>query len=290
MTLPNFFVIGAPKAGTSSLYDYFNAHPEIYMTRMKEPRYFCYRGQENRLEYPVRTLEEYEAEYAGVTDEKAIGDASARYFEFANPAERIHALIPEAKIIISLRDPVGRAYSIYQMNLRNMGRNEGKTFLEALETDKALRRFYFDGLKPFYDLFDREKIKVVFFNDLVTDTAETVRGLFEFLEVRADFVPNLTVTNPGGLPKNRLLHQVMSNQKVIALGHTVLPKSIMKLGRDLRGRNLKKQAITPEKIRAAWPVFAEDLAKTQDLIGMDLSRLVPKGEAMPTVRPPRDPS
>ena len=111
MTLPNFFIVGAPKAGTTSLYDYFRAHPEIYMSPVKGPRFFCYTNQQDS-NYRFRTLEEYAALFDGVTTETAVGEATALYFEYPRTAGRIAELVPDARIIAVLREPVQRAFSI----------------------------------------------------------------------------------------------------------------------------------------------------------------------------------
>ena len=80
MTLPNFVVIGAPKAGTGSLHDYLRQHPDIYMPKKKDPRFFCVWEGANRLRFPVQTLAEYEALFADVRGETAIGESTALYF------------------------------------------------------------------------------------------------------------------------------------------------------------------------------------------------------------------
>ena len=103
MTLPNFLVIGVPKGGTGSLHDYFRQHPEIFMPRLKEPRFFSHDGRGNRVKFPVQTLEEYEALFEDAAGATAVGEATPHYLSFPEAAGRIHALLPGAKLIASLR-------------------------------------------------------------------------------------------------------------------------------------------------------------------------------------------
>ncbi len=271
MTLPNFLIIGAPKAGTTSLYDYLRAHPEIFMTRIKGTRFFCYKGAAKSFDYPVTTLEEYEAQFAEVRGEKAIGEATALYFEFPDAARRISETLPEAKFIACLREPVQRAFSIYHMNLRDRGTNAGKSFLQALETDPALRKMYYDGLKPFYDRFNRSQMKIILFEDLAGDTAGTVLGLFEFLGVDPNFVPPLKISNPGGAPRLQAVHNLLVNKRLRAFGRHYLPESLVRAAKDLRSTNFKKHAMTPAERAGARRFFDEDIRRTQDLVGIDLS-------------------
>jgi hypothetical protein len=140
-TLPNFFVVGAGKAGTTSLHGYLSQHPEIYMSPVKEPCYFAneIRGgnmsapfehhlrRQSRLLHGIlndgapakpfgwiaHDFEDYQRLFRKVRNEKAIGEASAAYLWSASAAANIHATIPSAKIIMILRDPAERAYSQY---------------------------------------------------------------------------------------------------------------------------------------------------------------------------------
>ena len=169
MTLPNFLIIGAPKAGTTSLYSYFREHPAIFMPELKEPRFFGYEGQGDRIRFPVRTLEEYTALFDAVTTETAIGEATPHYLVYPVAAQRIRDLIPEVRLIASLRDPVDRAYSVYQMNLRNKGVNTGIPFVEAIRTDHNLRETYADMLGRYVALFPPEQLKVILLEDLEAD-------------------------------------------------------------------------------------------------------------------------
>ena len=157
MTLPNFIIAGAPKAGTGSLRNYLQQHPEIFMTARKDPRFFSYTGQQDRLQFPVTTLAEYEALFSAVRDEKALGEATANYLWSKVAPGMIRETLPEVRLIFSLREPAQRAFSIYHMNLRTARQNEGLSFLPALKVDPILQRAYYDDLKAYFDRFDRSR-------------------------------------------------------------------------------------------------------------------------------------
>lgn len=272
MTLPNFLIIGAPKAGTTSLYDYFRAHPAIYMPELKEARFFGYEGEGDRMKFPIRTLEEYAALFEGVTTETAVGEATPHYLIYPGAARRIHDLIPRARLIASLRDPVARSYSIYQMNQRNRGVNVGVPFREAIKTDHNLRETYHDMLARYFALFPAEQMRVILLEELETSPRATVQALFGFLGVDPDFTPDLSkISNPGGEPRSKLLHGLLSHPRLRALSRALLPTAAIERLKSVRNRNLEKQPLAPEDRRAAIGVFHDDILKTQDLIGRDLS-------------------
>ena len=273
MTLPNFLVIGAPKAGTTSLHLHLRAHPQVFMPELKEPRFFGYEGEGERLKFPIRTLEEYTALFDAVTDETAIGEATPHYLVYPGAAQRIHDLLPGARLIASLRDPVERSYSVYQMNLRNRGVNDGVPFVEAMKTDHNLRETYADMLARYFALFPAGQLKVILLEDLEKAPQATMRGLYGFLGVDPGFLPAdlLKVANPGGEPRNRLLHGLLSDPRLRQLSRAFLPAAAVERLRSLRSRNLQKQPLAPEDRRAAIGFFRDDILRTQDLIGRDLS-------------------
>lgn len=273
MTLPNFIVAGAPKAGTHSLYDYLRKHPDIFMTAIKEPRYFAFKGTRDRYRFPIETLAEYEALFDKVAGQKAIGEASSVYMASPFAADRIKALIPDVKLIFTLREQVQRTFSIYHMNLRARGANEGLNFLQAMEADHMLRRKYSECLKPFFDNFPRENIKIILFEDLSKNTAATVRGLYDFLGVDPDFTPDLKVSNPGGVPKSRRLHRIMSDDRLRAAARALLPENAIERLKGLRNMNLsrEKMIMTEAERAAAFAFFEEDVRRTQEMVGIDLS-------------------
>ena len=272
MTLPNFLVIGAPKAGTTSLHLHLRAHPEVFMPELKEPRFFGYEGEGERLKFPIRTLEEYEALFADVAGETAIGEATPHYLVYPRAAERIRALLPDARLIASLRDPVERSYSVYQMNLRNKGVNQGVPFIAAIETDHNLRETYHDMLRRYFERFPPEQLKVILLEDLERDPGATMRELYGFLGVDPGFRPDLSrIANPGGEPRSKLLHRLLSDPKLRGVSRAFFPEPLVERLRALRSRNLEKQPLRPEDRRKAIDLFRDDILRTQDLIGRDLS-------------------
>src|SRR5881628_1693582 len=130
MMLPNFLIIGAAKSGTTSLYQYLRQHPEVYMSAVKETNWFAYEGQRDSW-YSVRTAEEYERLFDGVTVQRAIGEASPQYMKSAVAAKRIAARLPGVRLVAILRDPIDRAYSGYLNSLRDA--------MERCSTDEAMR-------------------------------------------------------------------------------------------------------------------------------------------------------
>jgi hypothetical protein len=273
VTLPNFLIIGAAKAGTTSLYEHFRSHPDIFMPRLKEPRFFCYAGAggDDRLKFPVQSLAEYEALFEAGADAAARGEASVHYLRDPEAPRRIRETLPGVKLIASLRDPVDRAFSVHQMNQRNQGAPD-TPFARALTQDQTLHYPYHDSLQRYFDLFPREDIRVILLEDLENGPRRTVRGLFEFLGVDPDFVPDLDkVANPGGAPRSRALHGLLSNKRLIAASRRLLPEALVQPLKNLRSRNLAKSPLPAADRRVAEGLFREDILRTQDLIGRDLS-------------------
>jgi len=274
VTLPNFLIIGAPKAGTTSLYEHFRAHPEIFMPRLKEPRFFCHGGQsDDRLSFPIQSRAEYEALFDDAAGEKALGEASVHYIRHSEAPARIRDLIPQVRLIASLRDPVDRSYSLYQMNQRNHGANRTASFVEALRSDRQLQGLYHGHLQRYFALFSREQIRIILLEDLEAAPRRTVSGLFDFLGVDPAFTPDLSkIANQGGEPRNKALHSLLSNRRLIAASRRIVPEALVAPFKALRARNLSKHPLPAADRRLATDFFRDDILRTQDLIGRDLSR------------------
>lgn len=281
MQLPNFIIGGALKAGTTSLNYYLKQHPDVYMSALKEPRYFAYEPDnpdhvEGRgLRFPIKTLEEYAALFAEANGQKAIGEASPHYLISHYAPQQIKKTLPDVKLIFSLRDPIKRAYSIYWHDVR-LG-IENRPVEEALtEREYAVvHGLYHYWLCHWYELFGPERIKVVLFDDLQHDALGVVRELCRFLEIDEDFTPDLTVRNKGGALKKQGLGRFFERVKTHPLRKAIdplVPERVRALLLDARNRNFEEPPPLPEAVERRLNAFyRDDIAQLERFLGRDLS-------------------
>lgn len=281
MRLPDFIVAGAVKSGTTSLNYYLKQHPEIYMSPMKEPRFFAYDAtdpehqQGEGLRFPIRTLEEYGQLFDGVDGETAVGEASPHYMISPVAPRQIRTILPDVRLIFSLRDPVKRAYSVYwhAVRLGQEDRPPGEAFTE--EDYRVRNGRYYELLQPWYDLFPASQIKVILFEDLVADTLGIYGELCHFISVGDCFEPDTIVRNRGGAYKNKRLGLFMERVKTHPLKRSVvpyLPGPIRNRLADVRDSNLGATPPMPPEV-ADWlyEYYREDTARLQNLLQRDLA-------------------
>jgi hypothetical protein len=293
MIMPNFLIIGAAKCGTTSLYKYLQQHPQIYMSPIKETNFFasdfvngkpqlreldfCY-GNTPKISYPVTSLEDYQALFAEVTTQKAIGEVSPAYLHRPLAPQRIKRHIPEVKLIAILRNPVDRAYSGYQMQVHN-GR-ETREFSQNLNRDEIYIKsgFYYASLKRYFDTFDRDRLLILLYENLRRDSIGLMQTIFEFLNVDSTFVPDVSVRhNSGGVPKNNGIYNLIMTSKASESARAIIklfiPKTLrQKLFMVVNETMLTKpQPLSPETRQQLVKIYREDMLKLQDLLQQDLS-------------------
>lgn len=300
MTMPNFLIIGAGKAGTTSIYHYLRQHPDIYMSPLKETNYFAYEAtswsgpnqpvrSENGISFPISSIESYRELFRGVANEQAIGEASPLYMSLPGVAGRIKQHLPDAKLIAILRDPVERAYSSYLMHVRD-GR-EKRTFLQAISEEEGglcnnglvfgqrhyVRiGFYYQSLRPYFNLFDQNQIAVFLFEDLKNDALGLLRNMFYFLGIAGEYVPDVTIRyNVSGLPKNKLWQPLLGKSPITKAIRHILPtrlaQPVMAFQDILRDRQFVKPPLSPEIRSRMIAGYREDILQLQALIQRDLS-------------------
>jgi hypothetical protein len=296
MTLPNFLIIGAAKSGTSALYTYIKQHPEIFMSTPKELRYFSYTGphasglDKNFVHEGVTSLGEYEQCFESVKNEKIIGEASPMYLYIDGTAERIKEKIPNVKMLAIIRNPVYRAFSAYTHALRDW-KEQAKSFQEALELEQeridagwgmlwhyTKAGFYHEQLSRYFRVFDSEQMKVVLYDDLISNVTALLKEIYSFLGVDPKFVADTSSRpNVSGFPINQKYHKFlhrlfMENNPIKGISRVVIPKSVRhKAMISLRSLNLEKRSI-PEDIRKDLvKLFYDDIRKLEGLIHRDLS-------------------
>lgn len=286
--LPTFVIIGAAKAGTTALYWYLAEHPQIFMSRVKETNFFAF-GLDDRGEllygdpdlhrFPVRSLASYRALFADAGEALAVGEASPIYLESPQAAARIQGVLPDARMICILREPVDRAYSDYLMYLRvrgrrlDPGRDLSPSAAWAQPTSHWMRiSRYHEALSRYIEAFPRSRIDVFLFDDLKKDPLGFVRQVYGAIGVDPNFEPDLeTPHNIGGIPSSRVVERVLTNRSLRKLVDPWVPRRTIDLARRLRTRNLRKPPhLPPDLKRELTRHFREDIEATSRLIGRNL--------------------
>ncbi|MBZ8179774.1 sulfotransferase family protein [Oscillatoria salina] len=287
---PNFFIVGAAKSGTTSLWMYLKQHPEIFMPKRiadKEPSFFCHL-------YGYSDFDAYLRLFADVKEEKAIGEASHAYLTSPESAAWIKKVYPQAKIIIVLRNPVDRAYSLYNWMI-SAGYEWIDSFEKALNSEEErLNNQYFKHNNPqfyynylyfssgLYDLqvkrylenFPRKKVKIILFEELKDNPVLTTQRIFNFLDVDSSFVPEVSIHNPGKLPFS-VSTQYFTKQKLMKYLHKLhIPKAgrIQKtvLNTNLFFGQFRPWYLTAETRRNLQDRYRDNILNTANLIERDL--------------------
>lgn len=302
MKLPNFIVIGAPRAGTTALHYYLNQHPEIYMSSQKEPNFFAFEQGKLDLDYPggeagaknvilhsTPTQDAYEYLFRSVTDEPAIGDVSPFYLSSPGAPQRIQRFIPEVKLIAILRDPVERAYSHYTQSAR--AANQDPTdFVRVLQQEEAdniwgYARFYihqsdyFTYLSRYYQQFDPQQIKVYLYEDFQANPMAILQDIFQWLSVDRAFLPNISLKyNTSGIAKNKNLDFFLSRSNPLKpLLKKVLPPLIVSQLAEFQNRLQNRNLVDAPNLSSQdrrfliETYFRSEILNLESLLQRDLS-------------------
>lgn len=276
--LPNFFVIGAKKAGTTSLYHYLAEHPEVFVSEIKETNFFMYDEGDAEMRrrkgtnYRVTTWGDYEALYGGSGEASAVGDISPGYLHSERACRRIREFRNDSRIIAILRNPIERTYSGYVMAVRD-GR-EKRSFDQAFGSDQdwVTNSFYSKALEMYLDRFGPECVGVFLYDDLKADTIEFCRSVYRFLGVNDSFVPRFDrVHNPGGVPRNRLLHSLYRKGRRIGVLRELFPSGARQTVARFMNSNLQDAAPLDEvQKNRLGEFFAPEIDALEALLGRDL--------------------
>ena len=237
MPWPNFMIAGAHKSGTSTLHEWLKYTPGFYMTDDKSPHYFSITLiPDDFIWPPVRNEKEYLKLFDGVTDEVAIGESTAHYLQDPIAPKLIHEKIPDCKFIISLRDPVERAYSHYNMyRTRDI---ETESFREAIERypkgtmkpglDYVGGGMYDGQIQRYWETFGKENVCIVIFEEWIKNQRETIKELIQFLGHDVEPPTGLKPQgyNKYGKPKGPLLQYLLSKKIVYKAGRKFLSPAV----------------------------------------------------------------
>lgn len=310
MKLPNFFIVGAPKAGTDELYYYLDQHPQIFMSPLKEP---CFFSNEIRIENfseelqpaarasaqslstylnggaaqkrfggMITSIEDYRAIFDGVRDEIAIGEGSVSYLWSSSAAGLIAKTIPHARIIIVLMDPAERAFHQYLKSLSD--RNVTHPFhihLEMALRDRQDRiniyhpflsfGNYTEQVRRFKERFPSNQIHLSLYEDLQFDYQSWFKSILSFLQVDDAFVPK-PVAVPS-TPHFSRYSQIGKYSRVKGFGSLskLIPRSLKLKLKDSRLLRGEKPSLSQGSREILVNYYKENILELEELIDRDLS-------------------
>lgn len=298
---PNFLIIGPPKCASTSLHFYLGQHPEIYVSKIKEPHFFS--------DFYNKGIDFYEKYFKDAGNAKAIGEATPDYCFLPFAMDRIKYHYPSIKLIICFRNPVERAFSHWQM-LWSAG-IEKATFEEAIDINiKQLEYIHFEGLegekiwknkpdtvdkgeswvrayiepgmyatilKSLQNKFNTEQIRYFFMDDLKNDFVSTIKDLFTFLEVTPEF--SIPIREEQNVHYDRKPFRIAS--KIIGAKNTRqiakrLPKNIKDIFRRKKLDKIELPKITDKEYQKLWEVYRKDIEELEKITNRDLSNWRPK--------------
>jgi hypothetical protein len=297
--LPDFFIIGAPKCGTTALAEYLSGHPDIFMAR-KEMHHF---GKDLHFGSQIyrRDRQEYLKEFSAWNGQTRAGEASVWYLFSKQAAAEIKAFNPNARIIIMLREPAEMLYSLFNQ-FRLDGNEHLATFSAALaaQDDRLAGRLltrhsyfgqgliyysvasYAEQVRRYMELFGRDQVHVVLYDDFAADTSAVYDDVLNFLGVDATRkVESFKVINASQSVKSPLLRTIMSDPLIRGTAiatRSWLPKPLFSVLQKIESvlmcsniRIEKRSELDPEIRRQLKQTFKSEVQHLGELLRRDLS-------------------
>lgn len=286
---PSFFVIGAYRSGTTTLYRLLRQHPEVFLPLEKEPNFFAVDGNPDASDIlKTRAINDragYEALYRSCGPEQKAGDVSPEYLRNPYVAAHLAAQVPEARLVAVLRNPIERAWSDFLLHRRD-GNEPCETLGEALgqQSDRTTggdhraghyvdSGMYAAQLSRYYEVFPAEQIQVHLFEDLNADPAGTMSAIFEHIGVDPTFtVEREAPINASGIPKNPI---VASALKARSFFRPYVSRAVLERVRPLWDKAISRQLSRPSlgqsDRRLLADEYRDEIPALEKLLDRDLS-------------------
>jgi hypothetical protein len=282
---PTLFIIGAPKAGTTALHAYFEKHPQVNMSTIKEPNYFSWSEIEAQQLYykkeNIKTESEYLSLFHPSNSTKHCGEGSVSYLFYPEVPRRIFEYQPNARIIISLRNPVSRAFSHYLMDYSlGLIKIDFETIFRN-GIDHSITKNYFQQyfsisdyapqIQRYLNVFKKEQIHFLLHETLITHPHESLKQISKFLEIdyqkETESIDQQNVTLGG---KNALISALYKNETIRKFTSRILNDQIKN---KIKGLFLTKKTLPklPDSFSEELKeYYAASVIQTEMLSGLNL--------------------
>jgi hypothetical protein len=271
LRLPDFFIVGQPKSGTTALYEMLRGHPQIFMPDSKEPWFFADELLERTPPRPggtPATLEEYSSWFAGAAPGQRAGEASALYLWSRSAAARIAEARPDARIVAILREPASFLRSLHLQFVQTYVETESD-LRRALELEDARRRGeqvprhtywpqalmysdhvrYVRQLQRYRDVLAPEQMLVLIYDDFRADNDATVRQVLRFLDVDDTLAIDTLHANPTVQVRSQRLNELVHG---ISVGHGPLSRAAKAGVKAITPRRLRRGALEATQRRLVY--------------------------------------
>lgn len=288
--LPTFLGLGAPKAATTWLFQCLHDHPDVFVADIKETEFFSWG-------HTIRDLNEYRRHFASVNGETAIGEITTSYLYWDGTAERVHKVLPDARLFVSLRNPMDQVYSHYwHLRRQNFHQNDHlrpSSFEHALDMypEKLLHPArYGEHLAHWLEVFEQDQLHIIWYDDIQTKPEQVLETLYAFLDVDTNVKPSAlqsdgTSVRRGTSPQNPFYERMYTALYDGLTQHVYHPvkqwigparaewlKNTLRVRETLETlfRNEGYPDMSPETRSRLRDHFADDIARLEDLTGRDL--------------------
>ena len=299
---PDFFIVGAPKSGTTAMYEYLRGHPDLFLPERKELRFFG-SDLEVRDRQPL-TLADFEAHFAGAEPGQRVGTAYVWYLYSRSAAEEIRAYAPDARIVVMLRNPVDMLHALHGEHLSN-GNEDIADFTAALDAEPARRRGeripphahlpqglwystvprYAEQLARYHDRFGRDRVHVILYDDFARDVPAAYRSLLAFLGVRDDWrPPSFDVINASHRTRSERLRHFLARppelpRRVIrAMVPGPVRRSLYERAKRLNAARSTRRPVPPATTARIRAAFREEVERLAAVLDRDLGAWLGEGE------------
>lgn len=285
---PNFFFVGHTRSGTTSLKEELEQHPEIFF-------YYAKSWQKPNgpfgFESSFKNDEEFLEEFRGVK-EKRVGQKRGDYLSCPWAAERIKKFSPNAKIIMTLRNPIDVMYSLHATMLYRETVEDIEDFGEALKMEEERKKKYgykvipkkyhphmlyretvrySQQVKRYFELFGEENVKVTIFDEYIKNKSSTLRDILKFLDVDEDFEIKHVNTNAGRKYRSRTIHSAVMTNKFGVRGVLRNIPGSAKIYRKINNNEFKRKTLEPSLRKSLQDDLKKEIDELSLMLKKDLS-------------------
>jgi len=282
---PNFFIVGAPRAGTTSLHEYLNDIPGIFMSPIKEPNYFSRKlvPDDHLLLNPIREKSRYLSLFDKTSNEKIVGEASPLYLSDPEASQLIHDFSPNALILMSLRDPIERILSHFTLIIRDGGykgsfHNKLLNELKYGITDNTKPHLYLEAglysesVKRYLEIFGPKQVKIIIFEEFIKNPKKILEEILDFLNISENLSNfKFTIHNPFTSARDQNAEYILTSKTISKFSKLFLPFSTRKfLRQKILTKKQEKPILEENDRKILYEYYHDDVKKLKNILTKDL--------------------